>query len=534
MNTINPDLQSQVNDTALLNVLMYIKDDVNPQNSWTVNDILVELGDIYGAEGGYERYIEKHPSGCQSDYEDRQRQYQILNNASNENANFSNLRIGNQSNIMDNPSYESGGLNAATFTDETGKVMVVYRGTGAGEWPDNGTGLGGMVDYTEQQKEAKEYFDRVVEENGWNESKPIIDITGHSKGGNKEQFVVMTSEYSYLIRNGFSFDGQGMSPEAVEWMKATLGDEEFNSRRDKLYSISADNDYVNILGERLVPKKHIIYLESELTGKGWHYPDSYLRLDGKLTNETEQGDISKYLESISQNVMILPSPIRNVLTEGAMGFAQMGLGDGAIVNGGELSWAEMLGSIPLLIQMIPGSTIDYLGDKYGVNLEWLSNLVTGVVVLYGTPFTALMYGIGTTIDIVMDVIEKIKLFGQKAKELTLKVIDYFENAINNLQNWWNKNFNTGYKYATANPVIRLDTYKLQNYADRLRNINKRLNNLDRRMDSLYWNAGFSDLLTLMQADLLTGESWRIKKCILYLEDTADDFKAVEQKIISQL
>ena len=43
-----------------------------------------------------------------------------------------------------------------------------------------------------------------------------IIVTGHSKGGNKAQYVTINSKYNDLIDKCFSFDGQGMSPEAIE------------------------------------------------------------------------------------------------------------------------------------------------------------------------------------------------------------------------------------------------------------------------------------------------------------------------------
>jgi hypothetical protein len=95
-------------------------------------------------------------------------------------------------------------------------------------------------------------------------------------------------------------------------------------------------------------------------------------------------------------------------------------------------------------------------------------------------------------------------------------------------------FNAGYRYASANPLIKVDTYKLRNYADRLDGINRRISSLDHRLDSLYLKAGFSDLWNLLQADLLTEENWNIKKVIYYLNETADDFETVERKIINQL
>jgi hypothetical protein len=46
--------------------------------------------------------------------------------------------------------------------------------------------------------------------------------------------------------------------------------------------------------------------------------------------------------------------------------------------------------------------------------------------------------------------------------------------------------------------------------------------------------GFLDLWDLMQADLLTGYSWRLARCANYLSDTASDFDGVEKDLQNKL
>ena len=93
------------------------------------------------------------------------------------------------------PSWQSSDFNsgtkACTFQDpDSGEFYVVYKGTGDGEWPDNGRGM--FEESTPQQEEAARYFDYVVEHNGLNEADNIT-VTGHSKGGNKSQYVTINS-----------------------------------------------------------------------------------------------------------------------------------------------------------------------------------------------------------------------------------------------------------------------------------------------------------------------------------------------------
>ena len=65
-------------------------------------------------------------------------------------------------------------------------------------------------------------------------------------------------------------------------------------------------------------------------------------------------------------------------------------------------------------------------------------------------------------------------------------------------------------------------------------VNRCISNLDGRMDSLYWRVGLLDLWNLMQADILTGYSWRLSRCASYLSDTATDFVNAENDLVGKL
>lgn len=82
--------------------------------------------------------------------------------------------------------------------------------------------------------------------------------------------------------------------------------------------------------------------------------------------------------------------------------------------------------------------------------------------------------------------------------------------------------------------LQLNTGSLKTYADRLVKVNERISKLDRRMDDLYKEVGLRDLWNLMQADILTGYSWRLSKCITYLNKTASDFESVERTLANQV
>lgn len=116
------------------------------------------------------------------------------------------------------------------------------------------------------------------------------------------------------------------------------------------------------------------------------------------------------------------------------------------------------------------------------------------------------------------------------RELVSAITTFAQKA----NDWFNKNFNAGYRYASNNTYIRVNTNTLRSYADRLYKVNQRIIKLDRRLDQLYTKVGLFDLWNLLQADLLTGYSWRLNRCINYLNDTAYEFEEAERSISSQI
>jgi hypothetical protein len=392
MNTINQKIKTQSNEAALLNILMYLNmEDIKDkaEDKTNLSTIINELGTIYNSTGGYETYLDKRQKAGEkaspADYKDRQRQYQILASACNTNTHFANLIIDNQSRLMTNPSYQKGGLNACTFTDTNGNVQVVYRGTGSGECIDNAKGLGGLDMETPQQIEAMQYFDRVVELNGYDTKNVNIKISGHSKGGNKAQYTTINSKYSDLIEHCYNFDGQGMSPEAIEEFKSKYGEKAYLKSASKMYGFYAENDYVGPLGNSIIPNEHRNYFKSTIDMIGiednikYHFADNYLELDGYFSEQTEQGHLSKLVENFSKQILYLPPKIRSKVANAVMGIMQ---GDKKTINGDSVSLDDYLvgGSISLPLILVELSltpegliTTDELGgdlletvrEKYG-------------------------------------------------------------------------------------------------------------------------------------------------------------------------
>lgn len=149
---------------------------------------------------------------------------------------------------------------------------------------------------------------------------------------------------------------------------------------------------------------------------------------------------------------------------------------------------------------------------------------------YLTIYFAIQYGSEAAQKFVDSTYKKIL----EAGKTYIKVADEFKECsyklIDRVDKWYNKTLDTAKNTAYSNPHIVVDTYKLQRYAERLQAVNNRVSKLDSRLDNLYWKVGLKDLWSLMQADMLTGYSWRITRCISYLKDTASDFEKVESEL----
>lgn len=268
---------------------------------------------------------------------------------------------------IDDLSRSRNGLTACTFTDAKGGVSVIFKGTGKGEWIDNGEGLSGIPegntyisygkdgkilsrktvknDYaTDQQVEALNWFRYLAAKHRWS-TRTKLTVSGHSKGGNKAQFITIHSD---LIDKCYSFDGQGFSPEALSALKKITG-LAFERRRQHIYSLSADNDYVNVLGERLMPDDHICFLESS---RGFHHLESILDINGRFRPQCEQGSLSRYIESVSERLMKMPPAIRQHVTLAVMNLFQKYLGSDSPVNGDTVSTEQTIAGLSIALGLL--------------------------------------------------------------------------------------------------------------------------------------------------------------------------------------
>lgn len=345
MNYIDSKHLQEANDEAIFNIYLYLVDKTTPSEHELFQSIIVGLEAELRA---------KKPNT----WKDRDiYRLNILKNAVKANPLLAYSRISNLT-------VSKNGLTACSFIKPNGNISVVFKGTGDGEWIDNGEGLSGIPeentyitysqngdilysetvtnDYaSDQQVEALNWFNLIKAKNGWDSLRNIA-VSGHSKGGNKAQFVAMHSDNISVC---YSFDGQGFSPEALTSLKNRYGIK-YSRRRQRIHSFATDNDYVNVLGERLVPENHIYYFKSSA---GIHYMESMLNIKGGFNPQSEQARLSVYVETFSQELMSMNPRIRQYATLGIMNIFQKYLGDGIPVNNDKVSIEKTIAGIIISI-----------------------------------------------------------------------------------------------------------------------------------------------------------------------------------------
>lgn len=303
-------------------------------------------------------------------------EYEILAKAV-QGSELGELVIGNQSHLM---GYDSGTAACTFSTADKSSVYVVYRGTGDGEWLDNGIGMTEKA--TLQQERALQYFEETVEREQIQKGQTVI-VTGHSKGGNKAQFVTMSTKYHDLLDNCYNIDGQGFSEKAIGEWKAKYGESEYRERAEKIIGIYGENDYVNGLGISIVPKENVRYI-STFVEKGnfaGYHDIKYLFASKKknpITGKYEtifngsknpyveqQKELGSYAATLSAVLMGMEPRVRDGCAVSLMQIMELGGSKKTGLNGEKISFKDME---EFLQQGIPAITKSLFLTEDGMRL----------------------------------------------------------------------------------------------------------------------------------------------------------------------
>lgn len=172
---------------------------------------------------------------------------------------------------------------------------------------------------TESQKEALKYvqdtlgyYDNGIYVGDRNKPYRSLTVSGHSKGGNKAQYVAITAGF---VDKCVSFDGQGFSMEFLAKYKDAI-----LKRSDIITSIASEFDFVNCLFYSLpIPVENRLYLKAPylpvnqflkyhspivlMDGSGWFYKKEDASLVTKLLNAVSIFACSVLKGSVRENAM---------------------------------------------------------------------------------------------------------------------------------------------------------------------------------------------------------------------------------------
>lgn len=534
---------NRANKEAVLNVYSYLADKADVRDGATFSEVVSAL--------------EKKSGG----FNDAEKgQLSVLQNAINSDKSLGKLVIGDQIKT-------GSGLNACTVTDSKGNVSVVFRGTGDGEWIDNGEGLTGVPeannyhtydshgnivstktvanDYaSDQQADALNWFNKTAAKNGWDKSTPIT-VSGHSKGGNKAQFITMKSD---LVDRCYSFDGQGFSPEAIKQFKSELGPD-FEKYRHKMYSLSADNDYVNVLGNRLVPSENTYFFESRPVGisvQNYHCMETMLDKNGRLNMQVEQGILSNYVQSTCDDIMDMPPSLRKNVTLGVMNVCQEFLGEGTPVNGDKVDFLTLavgIATAGLLISDTAERTVIQAiaknwADKHkriiaesGIVSKAESMLVSFAELAFVSPFIAF---VDKKSDYKDSILSAISYFDRGIRDASSKIHaslqGFFKTVYNNVSAFFAKSYNVKRENVYSDSVVKINTSVFYNMSNDVRLASTIIEEVQIRLQELYNVVGLQDIYNILEMPFFDNYKKLLANNRRYLTDTANEFESAENAV----
>ena len=272
---------SQITDTQLifLDNLIYLDLSTVPQlSNLTLNNVVNSILD------SIDYYIkdENDPPAAMT----KQQWIDLLTSFKNNPANEEFLKNYKITNYVTNDT-DTNGFRAACFVNvnDVTDVAAIFRGTYGGiEWEDDF--LMANDGWSEEMDKAIHYINSLPAEYGNN-----IAVSGHSKGGNKSQYVTLLTD---RIGRCVSFDGQGFSQEFID-LYADLIEE----RKDKITSISGQHDYVNALLFPIASKIEFVQTDFDSDVMLNHCPNKVFDENGNLRTHGTNISPSLYSTFIS-------------------------------------------------------------------------------------------------------------------------------------------------------------------------------------------------------------------------------------------
>lgn len=361
---------------------------------------------------------------------------------------------------------------------------------------------------TPQQKKAEELMAWAEDHSDYTN----VAVCGHSLGGNLAFHVAITASDNMKNRltQVVSFDGPNMPEEYVEKYRDEIA--AISDRMTHYKWSLVGNTFATVPGVKEVTVKVKDYADAIQKSLVRHDPAAVtFDSDGNLVEGEQDGFSKIWLEF---TIKCDKDPYFKYMVHASIKLT------GYLYEYIEWVFGEKT------VRWIFGA----LKDKEKI-ARFIPLILLSVFILLGGLVIFTIEVIVALIDKVCAIIVDIVDW---SKEKIQKLIDAVNRMKSQILEWYNRSFNQGYQYSLANPYIAVDTYCLEIYGARLSSANQRLLNLDQRLDDLYFRIGIENILSLGIADISTGYSFKLSKCIGYLIDTAAAFETVEKKLAAQI
>ena len=137
------------------------------------------------------------------------------------------------------------------------------------------------------------------------------------------------------------------------------------------------------------------------------------------------------------------------------------------------------------------------------------------------------------VDILYKCIEDTAQLAEQIRKFFINTLQSIKETLERVKQFI-RSLTSGHKYASVQPYFRVDPALLREYARRLSAVNSRIMSLDRDMNDLYWQVGLFDILDIIQTNILTGYSMRLRAAHEYLNTAAEKLEDADRLALSYL
>jgi hypothetical protein len=232
----------------------------------------------------------------------------------------------------------------------------------------------------------------------------------------------------------------------------------------------------------------------------------------------------------------LPEEQRYECARAMMAIVEVAIGNGELSNLSDLGDLGKLLAVGLPMIVIaaatnPGEFMALMEELAPELAEWMKrHPIKAVAILAVITIIAVDIGIILcVVDFIQGVLEFLGEIPGHVKDFVVATFEAVKQFVQDVKEYLRAH-SPGGKYASKNPYLKADTGWLRSYAQRLHTVNSRLVSLDGDMNDLYWQVGFTDLLTILEENLITGYSVRVTAAKKFLNAAADALENADKQV----